>query len=215
MRLDDIEDFSEDRNHPLPTTERPTHKNVRIKNEPNLDQLHVSFATEIRSSPNIPAHRPVLVKKERTPQKSILKHSNTKTSISKDNTVGKKRKRTDQIKEIYTDSVIDDYDVSDSVMYTYSYDDINLHNIEPVYNTTVDEVRIKEEIPSTDLPHNNNNTTTYNNSNINTHSDLNKKYGIHSEISRVPDSLADVILAKDSQPPQQDAPTPSKLNFLF
>jgi hypothetical protein len=207
LRLDDIEDFSEDRNQPLPTTQRPTHKNIHIKNEPSVNQLHVSFAADLRSSPaGTTSHRPLLVKKERTPQKSILKNSNTKTSISNDNTVGKKRKRSDQIMEIYTDSVLDDYDVSD-IMYTYSYDDINLHNIQPVYNTNnIEQVQIKEEkIPDT----NPNNTLSNNNNTKNNPSDVShKRHEVHSEMSRVPDSLADVILAKDSQP-VTDAPTPS------
>jgi hypothetical protein len=213
LRLDDIEDFAEDRNQPLPTTQRPTHKNIHIKNEPTANQFHVSFAADLRSSPaGTTSHRPLLVKKERTPQKSILKNSNTKTSISNDNTVGKKRKRSDQIMEIYTDSVIDDYDVSD-VMYTYSYDDINLHNIQPVYNTNnVEQVQIKEEkVPDT----NPNNTLSNNNNTKNNPSDVShKRHEIHSEMSRVPDSLADIILAKDSQP-VTDAPTPSAFPDIY
>ncbi len=113
--------------------------------------------------------------------------------------------------EIYTDSVLDDYDISDSVMYAYSYDDINLHNIEPVYNTNVEQVKIKDEPHPTTNTHslsNNNNTNTNN-------SDVHKRHEIYSEMSRVPDSLADVILAKDSQPLQPDAPTPSTPNTLL
>jgi hypothetical protein len=106
--------------------------------------------------------------------------------------------------EIYTD-VIDDYDVSD-IMYTYSYDDINLHNIQPVYNTNnIEQVQIKEE----KIPDTNPNNTLSNNNTKNNPSDVShKRHEVHSEMSRVPDSLADVILAKDSQP-VTDAPTPS------